>query len=136
MNVDFSVPKFIKSDEKRIKQILFNLIGNATKFTFKGGITISVKYYNGRLKTEVADTGIGIGPEDIQKLFQFFGKLETSKKVNKGGMGLGLTISRMIIHQLKGEMNVKSQLNKGTSFIFEIKLEPIINIEFTEEIKN
>lgn len=46
---------------------------------------------------EVSDTGIGIGEEDIQKLFKFFGKLENSKKVNKGGMGLGLTISRMII---------------------------------------
>lgn len=80
-----------------MKQILFNLIGNATKFTFKGGITVSVKYSNGTLRVDVSDTGIGIGTEDIQKLFQFFGKLESSKKVNKGGMGLGLTISRMII---------------------------------------
>jgi len=52
-----------------MKQILFNLIGNATKFTFKGGITVSVKFSKGILKTEVSDTGIGIGPDDIQKLF-------------------------------------------------------------------
>jgi len=66
---DLSVPKTIKSDQKRLKQILFNLIGNATKFTFKGGITVSVKFSKGILKTEVSDTGIGIGPDDIQKLF-------------------------------------------------------------------
>ncbi len=73
------------------------MIGNAIKFTFSGGIKVSAKLNGGRLKVEVSDTGIGISEEDIQKLFQFFGKLENSKKVNKGGMGLGLTISRMII---------------------------------------
>ncbi len=84
-------------------------MGNATKFTFKGGISVSVKYQSNTLKVSVSDTGIGIGADDIQKLFQFFGKLENSKKVNKGGMGLGLTISRMIIRELNGEMSVKSE---------------------------
>lgn len=73
------------------------MIGNAIKFTFSGGIKVSARCSGGRLKVEVSDTGIGISEEDIQKLFQFFGKLGNSKKVNKGGMGLGLTISRMII---------------------------------------
>jgi signal transduction histidine kinase len=67
--VDLSVPKTIKSDEKRLKQILFNLIGNATKFTFKGGITVNVNFGDGKLKVSIQDTGVGISSEDTNKLF-------------------------------------------------------------------
>jgi len=65
------VPEFIKSDEKRFKQILYNLIGNALKFTFKGGIKVNVTYneISCRLLTSVVDTGIGIKPEDMDRLF-------------------------------------------------------------------
>ena len=81
-NIDENVPKMIKTDQKRYKQVLFNLVGNATKFTFKGGITVSLKYQNRSLITTVSDTGVGIEPEAIQRLFQFFGKLHQSKKIN------------------------------------------------------
>lgn len=74
--IDKSVPNLIKTDEKRYKQVLFNLIGNAIKFTFKGGVTIFIKYFDKRLTTTVQDTGMGIEPEAVKKLFQFFGKLQ------------------------------------------------------------
>jgi signal transduction histidine kinase len=87
----------IKTDEKRYKQVLFNLLGNAIKFTFNGGISVSVTAKDRKLITSVRDTGIGISSEDILKLFKFFGKVSSAKKINKGGMGFGLTISKMIV---------------------------------------
>jgi signal transduction histidine kinase len=78
------VPARIYSDMKRFKQILFNLIGNAVKFTFSGQITVRLEFEEsaGTLSTEVEDTGIGIKPEDLVKLFRFFGCLENSKDIN------------------------------------------------------
>lgn len=73
------------SDAKRIKQILFNLIGNAIKFTYKGKITLKLSCEVAEQKTikfEVIDTGLGISPSDLTMLFQFFGKLQVSKDIN------------------------------------------------------
>lgn len=99
LKISRSVPSVIFSDQKRLKQILFNLIGNALKFTYKGGITLNLKYDSRttQLTVSVRDTGIGIKPEDLVKLFHFFGQVSSSKSINKSGMGLGLTISKMII---------------------------------------
>jgi signal transduction histidine kinase len=84
--------------------VLFNLLGNAVKFTFKGAITITLDYLTDEamtkkpiLRTTVSDTGIGIKAEEIKKLFQFFGRVTSSKHLNRGGMGFGLSISKMII---------------------------------------
>ena len=98
------VPNIIKSDQKRYKQVLFNLIGNAIKFTFKGGIDVELDYCDSYLITKIHDTGIGIQEENIDKLFKFFGTLEKSRKINKGGMGFGLTISKKILEQLGGDI--------------------------------
>lgn len=89
----------IKSDQKRYKQILFNLLGNALKFTFLGFIETRVSFVNDSvLRTEVIDTGIGMKPEEIEKLFRFFGKISSSNHLNRGGMGFGLTITKMIVY--------------------------------------
>jgi signal transduction histidine kinase len=79
VNVDSSVPKLLFSDEKRLKQILFNLLGNSIKFTFKGSIEINIKFSGEFLLTKIKDTGIGIKKQDINKLFKFFGKLCDAK---------------------------------------------------------
>jgi two-component system, OmpR family, aerobic respiration control sensor histidine kinase ArcB len=71
--IDRNVPKKIESDQKRYKQILYNLIGNATKFTFKGGINVRLWFDSENLYTEIEDSGIGIVEEDLNKLFKFFG---------------------------------------------------------------
>lgn len=77
--------------------MLFNLIGNSIKFTFNGQVKINILFDSNYLITEVEDTGIGMTEEDLTKLFRFFGKLPRSHKQNKGGMGFGLTISKMIV---------------------------------------
>ncbi|TNV84633.1 hypothetical protein FGO68_gene14129 [Halteria grandinella] len=130
------VPNKIKSDQKRLKQVLFNLVGNAIKFTFKGSITIRLGYDEdmNQLQFSIKDTGVGIQPNDLNKLFKFFGTLAKTKDINRGGMGLGLTISKMIIQQLGGEINVRSIPDEGTEFSFWIPIDQIEyaapNIEF------
>jgi signal transduction histidine kinase len=75
------------------------LIGNAIKFTFQGGISINLSFnrFTQSITTSVKDTGVGIREEDIEKLFKFFGQATSSKNINRSGMGLGLTISKMIV---------------------------------------
>jgi signal transduction histidine kinase len=69
---------------------------------------VKVNFSNGDLMTSVEDTGIGIKPEDLHRLFRFFGQITKSKNINRGGMGLGLTISKMILQQLEGDIHVES----------------------------
>jgi signal transduction histidine kinase len=75
------------------------LIGNAIKFTFYGGIAIDITFNSDTqaITSSVRDTGVGIKEEDIEKLFKFFGQATSNKSINRGGMGLGLTISKMIV---------------------------------------
>ena len=102
LEIDEKVPLQVSSDQKRYRQILFNLIGNAVKFTFKGSIKVSATFSDNCFVTTVADTGVGIQQQDLSKLFKFFGKIGHTKKINRGGMGFGLTISKMILNQLGG----------------------------------
>ena len=122
IDISPSVPATLLSDAKRYKQILFNLVGNALKFTFHGSIKLRITIVNDVLITDVSDTGIGIKQEDIDKLFRFFGKINHSGKINQGGMGLGLTISKMILQELHGKISVTSEFSKGTCFSFKIPI--------------
>ena len=98
------------------------------KFTFSGGLKIGIHLDEKKnLITEVSDTGIGIQPDDLEKLFKFFGCITKSKDINRGGMGLGLTISKMIIQQLQGDISVKSEPNKGSTFSFKIPIYEFIS---------
>ena len=123
------VPFDIVTDETRLKQVLINLVGNAFKFTFKGGITIKVDLENNdpsKLKFRIEDTGIGIKNQDQEKLFKFFGRIDQKdERINTNGVGLGLTISNTIVLLLnpnggnKG-IHVESEVDKGTTFSFVI----------------
>ena len=133
LEIHESVPQVIYSDKKRIKQVLFNLIGNAIKFTLSGRVSLQIKYetLTNVLTAIVRDTGEGILPEDLSKLFKFFGKLSSTKAINQGGMGLGLTISKMIVQQLGGEIDVESRNKVGSKFFFTLPLEqdlPLLDI--------
>ncbi len=127
-NISVEVNDRIFTDEGRMKQILINLIGNAIKFTFKGGITIDLNQDPedpDHLRVKVSDTGIGIQEEDKNKLFKMYGKLEDSKGVNKNGIGLGLTISealaKILCHSKKlKDITLESEYGIGTSLSFSI----------------
>ena len=106
--IDMSVPDMINSDEKRYKQVLFNLIQNAVNFTFEGSVSVFVHFDNNNLVTEITDTGIGMDSYELEKIFKFFGKRNTSDNSECGGIGLGLTISKKIVENLNGTIEVQS----------------------------
>ena len=105
------MPKLI-GDERRIKQILMNLIRNAIKFTHEGFIKVAVNYtrgLQGKLTISVTDSGHGIAKEDMPLLFSRFGKLQRTAEVNHDGIGLGLNIIKQIVDAYEGEVKVDSQ---------------------------
>ncbi|MGD1702056.1 hybrid sensor histidine kinase/response regulator [Dapis sp. BLCC M229] len=121
---DINVPQYIQTDEKKLRQVLINLLGNAIKFTNKGGVTLSISKTQEKnyLQFEVSDTGYGIAPEEIDKLFQAFEQTETGRK-SKQGTGLGLTISQKFVQLMGGNISVSSTVGLGTKFTFDIEIE-------------
>ena len=131
LNVEISekVPAKIYTDQKRYKQVLFNLLGNAIKFTYSGSLSVSIDLVDNFLVSTVKDTGIGMSNVDLTQLFKFFGQISKSKDINRGGMGLGLTISKMILQQLQGTIQVESKTGLGSTFTFKIPIDQIKNAE-------
>ena len=118
----------VSADRRRIEQVLLNLVSNALKFTSEGEIRFGMDHRGNSIFFEVSDTGIGIAPDNMGMLFKLFGKLKASEGMNKGGCGIGLHISQMIIGKLGSKINVKSTPNEGTVFSFELPLSQEQNI--------
>ncbi|EOQ96859.1 PAS domain S-box protein [Leptospira wolbachii serovar Codice str. CDC] len=116
LEIDPNVPQFIDSDPSRIRQIIFNLLGNAIKFTEKGFVILRLKKEKEWIRIEVEDTGIGITNENIQFIFHKFSQADASTSRKYGGTGLGLAISERLVSLLGGTIGVNSQLNKGSLF--------------------
>lgn len=106
----------IHSDKNRLFQVLSNLIGNAFKFTGQGSIRYGYKLENNKIVFHVSDTGLGIGPEKITKVFERFAKLNDFAQ----GTGLGLSICKTIIERLGGNISVSSEIGKGSTFTFTL----------------
>lgn len=122
---DVPAPCHYLGDAERLRQVLTNLIGNAMKFTDRGEVQVRVaNRSNGRIGFEVVDSGIGIAPEAIGRIFDSFTQADTSTTRNFGGTGLGLTICRELVHLMGGRIAVESQLGKGSRFWFELPLQP------------
>lgn len=126
--VDSSIPDTLIGDATRLTQILVNLIGNAIKFTHQGKIDIEVfkqsqTEKNITLGFKISDTGIGIDKEKLSEVFERFNQGEDSITRNFGGTGLGLSIVKNLIILQNGNIEVKSEQGKGTSFIFSILYE-------------
>ncbi len=124
LNFFYPLPENIKTDPIRLKQILFNLSNNAIKFTEHGFININVSYdrYKNKLIFDVIDTGIGLTPEQQEKIFESFTQADSSTTRKYGGSGLGLNICKLLVEKLGGELRVESQVNRGSKFNFTIHL--------------
>lgn len=115
------LPKMIRADDKRLRQVLLNLLGNAVKFTETGTITFKVGYHEQKVRFQVEDSGIGIASEQLDEIFKPFQQVgENSRKTE--GTGLGLAISRQLIEMMGGTLQVKSTLGVGSTFWFDLDL--------------
>lgn len=119
------VPQYIQGDESKLRQVLLNLLGNAIKFTPKGGVTLwveraSVEGEQASLRFRVEDTGPGIAPHEIPHLFDAFVQSESGIQ-SQEGTGLGLTISRQYVRMMGGDIEVKSEMGKGSTFVFDTR---------------
>ena len=127
VNVDHNIPRLIIGDDKRLAQVLTNLLANAIKFTPEGGkIIIDASLADEiddecSLLIEITDTGIGISPQQQTKLFQAFEQADSGTSREFGGTGLGLAISKNLIELMGGRLWVDSELGKGSKFSFTIK---------------
>ncbi|MEX0271410.1 ATP-binding protein [Leptolyngbyaceae cyanobacterium UHCC 1019] len=123
---DPQLPQGIFADEKRLRQVLLNLLGNAIKFTDNGAVTLKVAVtkpanLSSRIKFQVEDTGVGIAPDQLDKIFQAFEQVGDRKRQAEG-TGLGLAISQRIVQLMNGQIQVKSQPGVGSDFWFEVEL--------------
>jgi two-component system sensor histidine kinase RpfC len=125
--VDGAVPRFVVGDPHRLRQVLINLLSNATKFTEQGGVHLRITAVRERFGTvtvrgEVIDTGVGIAREALDQIFQPFVQADQSTTRQFGGTGLGTTIARQLIELMGGRMGADSTLHEGSTFWFEIPL--------------
>ncbi len=123
LNVDSDVPEMLLGDPVRIRQVLINLINNAIKFTHKGKITVGVKVDSKHgdkvvLLFTVADQGIGIAKEQVDKIFDAFTQADSSTNRRFGGTGLGLAISKRLVEMMEGRITVESEAGRGSKFGF------------------
>jgi CheY-like chemotaxis protein len=125
------LPLGIEIDEKRLRQVLLNLLGNAIKFTDKGQVTLKVSQQEGSFRFEVTDTGVGMTDEELEKIFKPFEQVgDTQKRAE--GTGLGLAISRQLVELMGSEIKFKSKLGKGSTFWFDLALKAV---EIAEKIE-
>jgi PAS domain S-box-containing protein len=129
------LPETVSSDPARLRQVVLNLAGNAIKFTDKGGVRIVARLVPGeppRYAIDVIDSGIGIPPEKLDKLFEAFVQADSSITRRYGGTGLGLVISRRLARLLGGDVTVKSEAGKGSTFTVTFETGPLEGVKLLE----
>jgi len=125
------LPHGVRADEKRLRQVLINLLGNAVKFTECGGVSLKIGYDQGSMRFQVEDTGIGIAEDDLNKIFSPFQQVGDAR-YHAEGTGLGLAISKRLVEMMGGELHVESQLGKGSCFWIRLELpdvSPLLQIK-------
>ena len=123
MDVEPDVPELVLGDAGRLRQVLINLIGNAVKFTDAGEVVVRTRRDESRgpgiaVRFEVSDTGIGLTPGEVTRVFAVYSQLDSSTTRRHGGTGLGLAIARMLAQLMGGEVTVESEKGKGSTFSF------------------
>lgn len=122
-HIDKNLPLTVKTDQKRLQQILLNLLNNAIKFTDSGDINFTITYKNQVATFSIKDSGRGIKNEDLERIFEPFERIEHANKPIKG-TGLGLPITRLLVELMGGELSVNSQVEKGSEFKVKMMLAP------------
>ncbi|MCA9571130.1 MAG: response regulator, partial [Myxococcales bacterium] len=128
VRLDEGVPVQVVGDPLRVRQVLVNLVDNAVKFTDVGSITVRASCPDpadpGWVRVEVVDTGIGVGTDEVEALFDTFSQGEDSDARRYGGSGLGLAISSRLCRLMGGRLEVDSEPGRGSTFHFDVRLEP------------
>jgi len=129
VNLDNDLPQTLNADPLRIKQVISNLLSNAIKFTDNGKkIHITLSYEDETLSVCVKDEGIGIKQKKLKHIFEAFGQEDSSTTREFGGTGLGLSISKELIKLMNGELNVESEVGKGSEFYFSVPAKQVNSI--------
>ena len=110
----------VEGDENRLQQIMYNLVGNAIKFTESGSVTVSAIALDGMVEVTISDTGIGILPDKFEDIFKSFEQVDASVSREYGGTGLGLSITKQLVELHGGTIRVESALGQGSRFIFTL----------------
>lgn len=136
--LDDGLPRTLRGDAARLRQVLINLVGNALKFTDEGRIVLRTECPireagTGRVRWEVTDSGAGITEEDCQSIFEPFTQVDGSSARSHGGSGLGLAISRRLVERMGGEIGVSSRIGRGSTFWLTVPLQTVESDE-TERI--
>lgn len=125
--IEGQLPAFVRTDEKRLRQILINLLSNAIKYTREGGATLTIRYRSQMALVDVTDTGIGIAPDDLERIFEPFERGSSPDAAREPGIGLGLAITRVLARILGGEVTASSEVGRGSSFRLQMLLpEPMV----------
>jgi CheY-like chemotaxis protein/two-component sensor histidine kinase len=122
LEIDDRLPAQVKTDDKRLRQILINLVSNAIKYTQSGSVAVKVRYRSQVADIEVRDTGIGIAAGDLERVFEPFERGNSAEAQSQPGIGLGLAITRVLASVLGGDIAVESMPGVGSSFRFRIML--------------
>jgi len=119
-NLEASLPK-VFADEDRLEQIFFNLVGNAVKFTEEGEVCVSASLEGERVRVAVSDTGKGIAPQNLERIFEAYQQGDLQPEAQAEGSGLGLSITKRLVAMHGGELTVASEVGKGTVFSFSLR---------------
>jgi CheY-like chemotaxis protein len=133
LRIGSEVPRRVRGDGRRLHQVVLNLVSNAIKFTSTGGVTVRVSARppapndsGARVLVEVADSGIGIDPANLQRMFEPFTQADVSTTRLYGGTGLGLAIARELVELMGGTISAESERGRGSTFRFELELAPAL----------
>jgi signal transduction histidine kinase/FixJ family two-component response regulator len=131
----YQLPIIVHTDEKRLRQVLLNLLSNAVKFTEKGNVSFKIICYEGKIRFEVEDTGIGIPIDQLEMIFSPFQQIGDQHQQMEG-TGLGLSISKQLVEIMGGQLQIESLIGVGSLFWFEILLPEVqgaVNIKRTQQ---